>query len=228
MWRNSFFSQCKLPCNEIMSLAYAWLTGATHTMLCHIGGHSKNTVTAFMRYFRELIATDVSEDLCMVGGPNLTVEIDESKLARRKYNRGHRVNGCWVVGSVERGPEKRFFVCSVADRTAETLKMIIRSHVRPGSVIVTDCWRGYDWLDDDPDYAHMKVNHSIGFRDEETGAHTNTIEGNWAGLKLKIPKRNRTEGEEVDLHLLGFIWRRQNRDSLWISFITALVDTHYD
>ncbi|CAG8741644.1 10681_t:CDS:1, partial [Acaulospora colombiana] len=32
---------------------------------------------------------------------------------------------------------------------------------------------------------HMTVNHNECFVDPEMGAHTNTIEGTWGGVKLK-------------------------------------------
>ncbi len=38
----------------------------------------------------------------MIGGKNIVVEIDESKFGKRKYHRGHRVEGVWVLGMVER------------------------------------------------------------------------------------------------------------------------------
>ena len=38
-----------------------------------------------------------------IGGPNQIVEIDESKIGRLKYNRGHPVQGQCVSGGVERG-----------------------------------------------------------------------------------------------------------------------------
>lgn len=34
----------------------------------------------------------------MVGGPGRHVEIDESKFGKRKYWRGHAVEGVWVFG----------------------------------------------------------------------------------------------------------------------------------
>jgi hypothetical protein len=51
-----------------------------------------------------------------IGGPNKIVEIDESKIGRRKYNRGHPVQGQWVFGSVEQGSARTFLV-PVLDRT---------------------------------------------------------------------------------------------------------------
>ena len=35
-------------------------------------------------------------------GPNKTVEINDSKLGWRKYNRGQKVNGQWVFDGDER------------------------------------------------------------------------------------------------------------------------------
>ena len=61
-------------------------------------------------------------EVCSVktGGPNKTVEIDESKFGRRKYHRGHLVKGQWVFGGIERESCETFLI-PVPDRTADTL-----------------------------------------------------------------------------------------------------------
>jgi len=61
-----------------------------------------------------------------IGGEGIIVEIDESKLGKRKYNRGHRVKGIWVVGGVEITPERCMFAVIVQDRSADTLRAIIQ------------------------------------------------------------------------------------------------------
>ena len=38
----------------------------------------------------------------------IKLEIDESKFGRRKYYRGHHVDGCWVFGGLERESGKVF------------------------------------------------------------------------------------------------------------------------
>jgi len=38
----------------------------------------------------------------MIGGEGIVVEIDESKFGKRKYSRGHKVDGVWVLEIVER------------------------------------------------------------------------------------------------------------------------------
>ena len=45
-----------------------------------------------------------------IGGPNKTVEIDESKYGGRKYGRRHPDKGQWMFGGVERESGKTFLV----------------------------------------------------------------------------------------------------------------------
>ena len=45
-----------------------------------------------------------------IGGPGKTVQIDESKVGKRKYHRGHRVEGQWVFGGIEEDTRKCFLV----------------------------------------------------------------------------------------------------------------------
>ena len=45
-----------------------------------------------------------------IRGPGKTVQIDESKVGKRKYHRVHRVEGQWVFGGIEEDtvPENAF------------------------------------------------------------------------------------------------------------------------
>ena len=72
-------------------------------------------------------------------------------------------------------------------RSADTLIPIIKKHVLPGTVIISDCWKAYSRLEDDG-YQHLTVNHSKEFVNKETGAHTNTIESTWRAVKSSLPK----------------------------------------
>jgi transposase-like protein len=98
-----------------------------------------------------------------------TVEIDERKFGRRKYHRGHPVKGQWVFGGVERESGATFLV-PVKDRTADTLMVIIRDWVEPGTTAISDCWGAYRDLGAQG-YTHQTVNHSMHFVDPNTGAH---------------------------------------------------------
>jgi len=67
-------------------------------------------------FCREVICNALILNKQKLGGPGIEVEIDESKFGRRKYHKGHRVEGQWVFGMFERGTgrivmipvEKRF------------------------------------------------------------------------------------------------------------------------
>jgi transposase-like protein len=123
-----------------------------------------------------------------IGGPNKTVEIDESMFGRRKYNRGHPVKGQWVFGGVERESGRTFLV-PVQDRTADTLMTVMDAWIEPGTMVISDCWVAYRDLDAQG-YTHRTVNHTISFVNVE-GDHTNTIESAWGHVKayLKSYKR---------------------------------------
>jgi IS1 family transposase len=227
MFKSSFFSMCKLECCEILNLAYMWICGASHTILLALGDHSSATVCSFMSYFNQLVGNMVTDENCQIGGPGVEVEIDESKIAKRKYQRGHRVEGAWIIGGVERTEERKLFVVRVQDRTKQTISNLISRFVKPGSIILTDKWKSYDYLSKETQFTHHTVNHTLHFKDPDTQIHTNTIEGTWSGIKSKIPKRNRS-GAFVDEHLLAFVWRRQNEDNLWEAFLEALKNTAFD
>jgi transposase-like protein len=156
----------------------------------------------------------------MIGGEGVIVEIDESAFGKRKYNRGRHVNTTWVFGGVERGTDKCFLEV-VPDRTRVTLFDVIRRKVRPGSIIISDCWRAYVGLDN-AGYQHLTVNHTYHFRDPNTGAHTNSIEGTWSAIKRSIigtPK-----AEMLNSYLAEYMWRRKNNTQPALLVHTFLQD----
>ena len=60
------------------------------------------------------------------------VEIDETKIGKRKNNRGRPVDGVWVFGGIERGT-KNMFLYTVAKRDANTLLPLIFNNVERGN-----------------------------------------------------------------------------------------------
>jgi transposase-like protein len=168
-----------------MELAYYWLSGCLHSSALIMTGLSSATITEFYRFFRELAASSLDVMDTMVGGLGIIVEIDESKFGRRKYHRGHRIDGALVVGGIERSAEKKFFTEVVENRDAATLLDVIGRHVLPGSIVHTDCWQGYAQLSNFLNLEHKHVNQSVEFVNKDDGTHTNTIEAKWGTLKAK-------------------------------------------
>ena len=123
----------------------------------------------------------------VLGGEGKTVQIDENKIGKRKYHRGHMVDGQWVFGGIEEDSCKSFIV-TVEDRKEETLLAFIQKWIRPGKTIVSDCWKGYINLEKHG-YVHKTVNHSVEFVNDE-GFHTNKIEGHWRQMKASLPSHS--------------------------------------
>ena len=221
----TFFATSKLQCKTILTIGYLWLQKTPVKAICDMTKVTKATICAYQKHYRQLIASHVEEVDAVIGGPGVVVEIDESKLGKRKYNRGHHVDGAWVIGGVEKTQDRKMFLCKINKRDRNTLIPIILRHVMSGSIIRTDLWKAYGSLSAH-NYTHETVNHSKHFKDPNTGVHTNTIEGTWNGIKMQIKPRNRTK-EGIQEHLMEFIWRRKNKDNLWAAFLCALRDIHY-
>jgi hypothetical protein len=135
----------------------------------HIEQH---TATDWTMFCRKVMMDYVARSSEKLGDPGKTVEIDESCFGSRKYNRGRLRNTAWVFGGVK--CQSRTFLVTVPDRSADTLMNINHTRIEPGTTIITDCWAGYVRLGYEG-YSHHTVNHTIGFVDRRTGAHTNTI-----------------------------------------------------
>ena len=101
LFKGSIFARSKLSCNEVMLVGYLWLAECSHKTIMRTTGFSKPTVTKFLEYFRQLVGCHLDTDDMIIGGEGIIVEIDESKFGKRKYHRGHQVEGVWVIGGVE-------------------------------------------------------------------------------------------------------------------------------
>lgn len=64
--------------------------------------------------------------------------MDETKIAKRKYNKGHRVEGAWVIWGIERSilknnaknENKKIFLCPIEERNANNIDKIIKKYVK--------------------------------------------------------------------------------------------------
>ncbi|CAG8814209.1 20648_t:CDS:2, partial [Dentiscutata erythropus] len=75
-------------------------------------------------------------------------------------------------------------------RHSETIQKILNEYIEPESILYTDCWRGYNGVEDGLNVQHKMVNHSKHFTDPVTGVNTNTIEDIWNSVKLQIASRH--------------------------------------
>ena len=69
-----------------------------------------------------------------ISGNGIEVEIDESKFGKRKYYRGHRVEGQSIFGGREKYKKKKVFMLPVHDRKQKTLIPLIQKWIHPATV----------------------------------------------------------------------------------------------
>ncbi|XP_036322022.1 uncharacterized protein LOC118736022 [Rhagoletis pomonella] len=189
----TWFENAKLPLPDIFYLMYAY---ASHWNQAEVRKEgitegsvlSSATICDWYNYCREAVVlyqVDQQEVLDKIGGPGKIVQIDESKFGKRKYHKGRRVEGHWVLGMVEDGSDDlRLEVCPENVRSAEVLIPLIQKHVAEGTIICTDFWKAYDCLADHG-YEHRKVNHSDPDNPfvADDGTHTQRIESQWRVIK---------------------------------------------
>ena len=217
----SLFFGSKLPCRTIMKIARSWIQGESRDAAARSTKKNTETITRWYTNFREVVAGVLRTSEVKIGGPGVVVEVDETKLGKPKYHRGHRVEGVWVVFGLERTEERRAFCVQVPCRDGETLERIISTFVAEGSIVYTDGWKGYTGIASNCNVQHYTVNHSRFFKDPDTGICTNGVEGLNCALKESVLRQHRTE-DRVSGCLAEFTWKRANKNRLCEAFIEAL------
>lgn len=207
MLEGSYFENMHLTLQQIVVVIYAWAYDCTNQQINEFAKVTGHTSVDYANMLRELCSWKLLQQPILLGGPNRIVQIDESVIARRKFNVGRLVPPRWVFGAydVETGVG---YVQLVPDRSAATLLPIIANVVAPGSIIHSDCWRAYANVAQ-LGYQHGMVNHSIEFVDNATGVHTNNVERYWALVKLKIKRVSGSSEALLPSYLDEFMWRER-------------------
>lgn len=224
----TWFEHVKIDPRKVVLLVYAFANKFSTQQAIRetsIGDDitSSATVNDWYSYCREvcMIALDDKFDQQgKIGGVGHVVEIDESLIGKRKYNRGRAKVGQWILGMIDRTTgDYRLELCPDNKRRAEDLIPLIEKHVIEGTEVHTDEWKAYGSLKDK--YVHKTVNHSEHFVDPESGAHTQTIEGSWKNLKYELIRRG-FDRENLAMHLCEYLWHRECKreqldpfDKLW-------------
>ncbi|XP_028412951.1 uncharacterized protein LOC114535832 [Dendronephthya gigantea] len=206
--KGSWFEGSNLTLEEILKLKYWWCRDVVQETMRFETDVSGNTVVDWDSFCREICEVNYLECEEKIGGPGKRVQIDESKFGKRKYHRGHRVEGQWVFGGIEEGSWKSFMM-AVEDRSEATLLPIIKTFIEKGTTIISDCWKAYSNLEEHG-YTHLTVNHSKEFVNRE-GDHTNKIEGHWRQAKAKFPPFS-IRKYTFSSYLAEFLWRYKHKN----------------
>lgn len=220
---NSIFTRTKLKPNEVLHILYCWAMQNSRNITAHECNVSKATVTNFFQTFRDACIDWLNDKgQKPIGGNGCTVEIDESLMSQRKYNRGRMLSPQWIFGGycVE---SKEKFVLTVPNRTAGTLLPIIQRYILPNTNVSSDSWPAYNHINDlKENYKHNTVNHKRNFVDPITKTHTQHIERMWREVKRVKKRYEGISCKDVDAHLAEYQWRERNQVTLQNAFSKAV------
>lgn len=207
--KGTFFEHSHLSVRQIFILTYKFIRAEEdiESLMHETRIQSNKTIVDWLYFLKEVCMVYFINHPVTLGGVGHIVEIDECYLVKRKYNVGHLVRECWILGIHDLTLGISSFQ-HVLDRTQATLEHKILSTVRIGSTIFTDRHGGYNNLND-LGYDHYTVNHSANFVDPYTGASTNHIESIWQKLKQKHKEKYGTHRTNLDAHLAVFMWRQR-------------------
>ena len=172
---------------QVFLAAYLWATEKPPKQIIRETGLSKNTVTKLLSSWRNVVQAYEASDKLPLGLNSGLVEVDETAIGKRKYQRRKRQRSSgteWVQSMLEvnegddgKRKSKRVRLMLVKDRTAATLQSNIRASVDTDTAIQSDGWKAYQSLY--PDYNLETVNHSKEFVKTRRGkkVHINSLEG---------------------------------------------------
>ncbi|KCZ78255.1 hypothetical protein H311_00718, partial [Anncaliia algerae PRA109] len=111
------------------------------------------------------------------------------------------------------------------NRSSDTLKSIIQEKILPGTLIISDEWRGY-WGLEELGYFHCTVNHSQNFICPLTGANTQLIENTWGWMKRRIRNRGLNKNGDLTLIFAEFLFKKKYKEETFITILKNLKDSY--
>jgi hypothetical protein len=210
----SFFENVKIRLCDAMLLLHLWCKGYSEKLICDDYFFANQTVVDWFRFCRELCMEYFEENQELIGGPGCVVELDETMVVKRKYNRGRVLAAGWLFGGIERREDGQFkcFMRLIYNRSGDHLKFLIRQHVALGTHIITDGWSGYTGLAE-MGYQHSVIIHEENFVSADNPEiHTQRIESTWSSLKRFIRAHGCNKGEFYIEYICEYLFRRKFDD----------------
>ncbi len=160
---------------------------------------------AMTKSFNAPLSGEVAVDETAIGGR------EKNKHASKRKHQGRGAVGkTFVMGIVQKDGEVRAGVVKSVD--GRTLRGVVRTHVAPGSVLVTDEAGAYTRLKDE--YDHKTVNHTLGQYVTDDGHTTNAVESLWALFKRQYHGTHHWISPKHLEAYVGEMAYRQNRSDM--------------
>lgn len=195
----------KIPANQLFQVMWGMCVNLNWSHLKDITDLSGEVLTNYTTLIKEVMMRTVYRAYDLpdgkIGGPGEIVEIDETKIAKRKSNTGQILANEleWVFGGIGRYSKQAFKV-RVTGRSIRDLIPLMKRFINPGSIIVSDGWSAYTLgLPAQNQWSHFWVNHSTHFvapnqvihganhaPNQQELVHTQVIERHWGDLKACV------------------------------------------
>ncbi|KAF7689118.1 hypothetical protein CDIK_2861 [Cucumispora dikerogammari] len=140
--KNSVLFRLKISLKKIIEIIYEWSINSKIKDIKREVEVDYCTINSVFRLIRNKLK---KEKFNKIGGKGCVVEIDETAVTKRKFEKGKTNATLWCVGGVCR-IHKDFFFELTRVRNKPTLHNIVNKHVDKGSDIITDEWKAYNGL----------------------------------------------------------------------------------
>jgi hypothetical protein len=133
----TFFFDMRFSLYELLQLIVLFVEDEYARDVYSTGYYSKPKVVTFLQSLRKSCTRYC--DACFERyGADSVVEIDETVISKRKYNRGRITNTQWLFGCIERATNN-FCLRMIDNRSRPVLESVIRECIAEDSIIHSDC-----------------------------------------------------------------------------------------
>lgn len=228
----TWFDRGHLTVIENLSVVLLWCAETNNKNTMEFTTKCKKTIVDKLRNIRNVAINHWLDNRTEPGGRGKEVEIDESKVFKRKANVGRLLSNeedcVWIVGGIERN-SRNCFLELVEKRDKQTLNELIKFWVRPDTLILTDCWNGYLDLRN-LGYEHGQVNHTVNFLNpHDKNINTQRIERFWKSVKSNLPKEANGPSKRSYLQEFCFKFKYLHGRKLGsrFKFMVELIASHF-
>lgn len=177
---------------DYLYVIYSMFTARKSVSTLQLHRETNRSFDTLLKVRRRIQAAMANYDLEPFSG---VIQMDEVYLGGSNHGRYSRINeGIGqnkfpVFGIYDESKRRVYSYPAIPDKNGKCLskdaiKPFIEKTCKPGSTIVSDEWRSYNFLDKNTSgYHHERVNHKEGQYTNANGFTTNLIEGYWGLIK---------------------------------------------
>ncbi|XP_059173629.1 uncharacterized protein LOC131954116 [Physella acuta] len=219
--KGTWFETSHLSFDKIVILTFMWITQWNYESISEELEASGTTVSDWTSYCRNVCFELCVNESEVLGGPGVIVEFYESVFVQLKLPREKKREEEWVFSGIEPATAK-FFICVVPRCSKNALVKVIKEWIKPGTIVLSDCWNTYDFFEDD-EFSELRENSSIEFN-SLSESESDTLESNsqsqWNEIKKSL------SSPQFNIHFFEYIWRQKHKNDpcMFMSFMNGVTN----